>query len=290
MRLELGGERALGRVLDLVRVRGGVGLGLGFGVGFGVWARARLRVGVRGTSASTRARSEQPAPPLSTWSRVRSTASPPRQSTARQSPSHARCTLPSRSSATSAVAPQSSSGAPVGAPVDPAAMRHASCCRCSDKSSSSMRAKPSTSASAGVAPHPSELSMRRCKWSRQWYAAAEPPCPSYTQKKASRSIAWTRWASSMNGHPPRSVYTPTVQVFGHTNCSEASLLQSEEPGSLLTRHRSGAITLSARLSGYSSGTTMQLCTLRIGRSSWMGARSERKNCSDAPRRRADNFP
>ena len=77
-----------------------------------------------------------------------------------------------------------------------------------------------------------------------------------------------KWASSMNGHPPQSSYTPTVQLFGHASGSEAqtlaslSLLQSEEPEALLTRLRSGAITLSARIS---SGTATQLCTLRMMR-------------------------
>jgi len=193
---------------------------LSFGLGPGLRPGLEVRLERGATSANTRARSELPAVPVSTWSRVRSTASPPRQSTARQSPSHARCTLPSRNSATTAVVPHSS-GAGHGDPVDPALMRPASCCRCSARSSSSVRAKPSTSASAGVAPHPNEFSMRRCRWSLQWSAAAEPPCPSYTQNKASRSVAWTRWASSMNGHPPQSMYTPTVQLFGHASGSDA---------------------------------------------------------------------
>lgn len=62
------------------------------------------------------------------------------------------------------------------------------------------------------------------------------------------------------------MYTPTVQLFGHASGNDAQILaslsplQSEEPEALLTRLRSGAITLSARLS---SGTATQLCTLRI---------------------------
>mmetsp|Transcript_5697 Transcript_5697/g.13993 ORF Transcript_5697/g.13993 Transcript_5697/m.13993 type:complete len:390 (-) Transcript_5697:351-1520(-) len=170
---------------------------------------------------TTRAASDELVAML--WSLVRGTAVPPRQSTARQSPAQARCTLSAMTRATSAVVPQqlppsakldsllTSPSHSQSAPSPVARPMRRALSRCSANKSASVLPNPSRRA-VRASPSTNAAEPITLKWRRslQNCAAKCPPWPSKTQPKAKSAPAgaWTTCASSMYPQHPRSDATP----------------------------------------------------------------------------------